>query len=82
LTLAFSRHIIEVASEYKNYPEAENEQKQKFEQKTLHKKRPFLAGGRFYIIRLAYPTIKPDHYVIGCFRWWSWRVLPPRPNGN
>ncbi|MGB3946250.1 MAG: hypothetical protein WBK76_05460 [Candidatus Saccharimonadales bacterium] len=49
MTLAFSRHIIGVASEQKKCTEAKNEQKQKSNKK-LHKKRkrPFLAGGRFF----------------------------------
>lgn len=82
LTLAFSRHIIGVVSEQKKYTEAKKEQKQKFEQK-LHKKRPFLAGGRFYLacIRWIVGYKKARRYV-GRFYWWSWRVSHPRPNGN
>ena len=45
LTQAFSRHIIGVASEYKNYPEAQN----KKETKNSTIKQPFLAGGCFFV---------------------------------
>lgn len=52
LTRAFSRHIIGVASEQKKCTEAKNEQKQTIEQK-LHIKRPFLAGGRFFTLKIS-----------------------------
>lgn len=88
LTQAFSRHIIGVASEQKKCTEAKNEQKQKLEQKTPHKttvpRRRSFFNTLFNSINTGFRIVtkkKPDHKV-GYFLWWSWRVLPPRPNGN
>ena len=57
LTQAFSRHIIGVASEQKKCTEAKKN-KNKNSNKKLHKKRPFLAGGRFYIANLSYKNTR------------------------
>jgi hypothetical protein len=67
LTLAFSRHIIGVVPEQKKYTGAKKEQKQKFEQK-LHRKRPFLAGGRFYLsVNDGSKPIKKPDFMPGAF---------------
>jgi len=68
LTQAFYRHIIGVASEQKKCTEAKKN-KNKNSNKKLHKKRPFLAGGRFYFTHhgAKYQQKYPTNITSGIF---------------